>query len=460
MGWLNNLGQWISATGEKIANYGSEDRIGVHAEKLVQLAINGSIPFKPYTDIKEGETATMRAAYRGMTKEPVVRACLDTLIQGISSLDLETTPTDESPQAQEEANFCNDLITNSDEGIVGVAEAILSGGFIEGYSVCEPVWNEPGHSKGAWKDKRTLKILKPKPTDIYWLNVDKFLNVVGIKSTLTGDDFSPDEFLHFRNQPTFNYPTGTSVLRPCYRAGWMLDTSWKFRAIALERYTLPLLVGRYPQGRTSVQRALYEALKKARGAGVLTIPDEAMVEAITLAARGTADYKDSISDLNESVAMAILGGSLQTLVGYGAQRGDTGVHEAQSELRKWRGSVALCQAIKNGLYKPAMLHNYGPDRPVPTPTLGGVNDGEIIKGLEIDERMARLGWKLSKIELGKRTRRTWAKGTEDELQPPQSSVPPAMDLGNLGKALPNDGSSFSERGGISNMLMRTFRRTQ
>lgn len=451
MGWLTTAGRWVETAGQAIASWGqdTQQQVEREAEKLVQLAINGSIPFKPYQDLREGETATMRAAYRGMTKEPVVRACLDTLIQGISSLDLETTPTDESDQAQEEANFCNDLITNSSEGIVGIAEAILLNGYTEGYSVCEPVWVD--QKLGKWAGKRTLEILKPKPTDIFWLNVDKFLNVVGVRSTLTGDEFHPDEFVHFRNQPSNNYPTGTSVLRACYRGTWMLDTAWKFRAIAMERYTLPLLVGRYPQGRTSVQKALYEALRKAKGAGVLTIPDEAMVDAIALGSKGTGDFETAIRDINESIAIAILGGSLQTMIGYGAQRGDTGTHEAQSELRKWRGSVALCQVIKNGIYKPAMLHNFGPGRSIPTPVLGGIDDAAIIRGLEIDKRMADLGYKLSKRAMGKRTRRTEATDPEDELKPASTApTPGAGGIGNL----------FSENGGVGDMLARTFRRAR
>lgn len=452
MGFLAKVGKFIEATGRAIGG----EVLGTE-QKMVQLAIDGSIPFRPYADPKEGESAAMRAAYRSMAKEPAVRACLDTLVQSISSLDLETIPGEESDKGNEIATFCNDLITQSDEGILGIAEAILLPGYEEGYSISEAVWRPETYGKYA--GKRMLKQVKPKPSDVYWLEVDKFLDVTGIRSTLTTQLFSPDEFIHFRNQPKNNYPTGVSVLRACYRACWMLDTAWKFRAIAMERYSLPLLIGRYPLGRTNVQKALYETLKKARGAGVMTIPEEAMVEAITLAARGTADFEAGIRDLKEDIAIAILGGSLQTLVGYGASRGDTSQHAAQGELRVWRGSVALAQAIRHQLYKPAVLHNYGPSEPIPTPVLGGVNEGEVIKGLEIDERMQRLGWKHSKSAMGKRTRRTWADSPDDELVPPQAAAaaPPQQPGGGGLGAI--DAGMFSERG-VSGMLSRTFRRAQ
>lgn len=434
MGFLAKVGHFFESAGRMIGGLEPE-------QKMVQMAIEGSIPFRPYADPKEGESAAMRAAYRSMSKEPVVRACLDTLVQSISSLDLETLPGEDTDRGHEIADFCNDLIVNSDEGILGIAEAILMPGYEEGYSISEPVWRKDRY--GKWAGKETLKVVKPKPSDVYWLEVDKFLDVVGVRSTLKMTMFSPDDFIHFRNQPKNNYPTGVSVLRACYRAAWMLDTAWKFRAIAMERYSLPLLIGRYPLGRSNVQKALYETLKRARGAGVLTIPEEAMVEAITLSAKGQSDFQSGIQDLKEDIAVAILGGSLQTLVGYGAQRGDTNQHAAQGELRVWRGSVSLCQAIKHQLYKPAVLRNFGPAEPIPTPALGGVNESEVIKGLEIDERMQRMGWKHSKSAMGKRTRRTWAETPEDELAPPQSTPAPGAE--GAGQLDPFK-NTFSERG--------------
>lgn len=445
MGMLQKISHFFEQIGHVLGGTQVE-------QKMVQLAIDGSIPFKPYADPKEGESAAMRASYRSMSKEPVVRACLDTLVQSISSLDLETLPGEESDRGNHVAKFCNDLITNSEEGILGIAEAILMPGYEEGYSISEAVWRQEQY--GEWAGKQTLKIVKPKPSDVYWLEVNKYLDVTGIRSTLTTEMFSPEDFIHFRNQPKNNYPTGVSVLRACYRAAWMLDTAWKFRAIAMERYSLPLLIGRYPLGRSNVQKALYETLKRARGAGVLTIPEEAMVEAITLSAKGQSDFQSAIQDLKEDIAVAVLGGSLQILVGYRAQRGDTNQHAAQGELRVWRGSVSLCQTIKAQLYKPAVLHNFGPDVPVPAPVLGGVNETEVIKGLEIDERLQRMGWKHSKQAVGKRTRRTWAETPEDELTPPQATPPqpPSGQLEGMG-----DLGSFSE-GRAGGMLSRTFRR--
>src|SRR5258708_7873157 len=109
-------------------------------EKLVQLAITGSIPFLTYQDPKEGETPAMRDSYRKLTKEPIIRACIDTLIQGIASLDFEVKPASDSPRDHEIAEFCHDAITNSVDGLVGVIESIFYNSYVEGYSVSEKIW--------------------------------------------------------------------------------------------------------------------------------------------------------------------------------------------------------------------------------------------------------------------------------------------------------------------------------
>lgn len=400
-------------------------------ETIVSQVISGRLRFAQYVDPKEGETPAMRNSYRTLAKEPTVKCNLDTLVGGVAAGEIDVPPTDKSPRAAEVAEFCKDLIANCRDGIIGIAQAIIGNGMIEGYVVAEPKWEV--EKFGRWKGKIVLDQLKPKPTDDYWFEVDKFWNVTGIVSRFNQEVYPTSDFVYWRHHGGYtNNPHGTSLLRAVYRSAWMLDTVWKLRGIGLERYTLPVIIAKYPMNNDPVKIAMEAAVKRLKATGYGMIPQEAAVEPLQMAQRGTADFEAAVKDLKEDICIGMVGGSLQTLQGYTpGGRGSSKEHAGIVDNRVWMYANQLCEVIYRQILTPAVHWNYGTDTPVPKPVLGGLNDDEIKKSLDLDEQLQRMGYPVSISGVSERVRRSPATTPEDTLKAPQAAQPGSGGLGGL-----------------------------
>jgi len=407
-------------------------------EVIVSQVMQGRLRFAQYVDPREGETPAMRNSYRSLCKEPTVKSCLDTIVGGVASSELEVPPVNKgNPRDVEIAEFCRDLMREVDGGMIGVATAIIGNGCVEGYSICERKWKQI--KTGRWKGKQMIEAVKPKPTDLYWFEVDQFWNVTGVVSRMNPNTVHPTEdFIFWRHQNYSISPHGTSLMRACYRSAWMLDTVWKLRGIGLERYTLPVLVGKYPMNDDPVKASMEAAIRRLKANGYAMIPSEAAIEPMQLAQRGTADFEAAVKDLKEEICVGMIGASLQTLQGFTpGGRGSSAVHQGVVDTRIWMYANALREVIARQIFAPAVWANYGPDTEVPWPVLGGLNDDEVKKSLDLDEQMQRMGYPVSLTAISERTRRTPATSDADTLKPPSQAQPgiPGMPGGGLGGLL-------------------------
>jgi len=436
---FNSVSRWLTMAVERIAGRPKLE------EAIVAQYITGRLRFAPYVEPREGETAAMRASYRMLVKEPTVKSCLDSLIGGIASGELDVPPKAKDSRSVEIAEYCKDLIYNCSGGLVNICSAVIGNGLIEGYSVSEPVWEI--EDRGRWTRKSVLRQLKPKPTDDYWFEVDKFWNVTSVISRLTVEPYPVTDFVYWRHQNYTASPHGTSLLRACYRSAWMLDTVWKLRGIGLERYTLPAMIAKYPMGNDPVRVSMENAVRKIKAAGWATVPLEAALEPLQMSLRGTSDFEAAVKDLKEEICIAMLGGSLQTLQGFTpGGRGSSQEHAGVMQTRIWMLTMAICEVIYRQIFVPAVEWNYGKHTPVPHPVIGGINDDDIKRSLDLDEQMQRMGYPVSMAGVSERTRRAPGYG-DDILKPPQSQQQPQGGLGGmLGGQGPSDGL-FGPTGG-------------
>lgn len=435
---FDTLSRWLTMAAERINGRPKLEEV------IVSQIIQSRIRFAPYAETREGETPAMRASYRHLVKEPTVKSCLDTLIGGIAQGELDVPAKSKLPRDTEIADFCKDLIYNCSGGLVGLATSVIGNGLIEGYSVSEPVWEI--EDRGRWRAKSVLRAVKPKPTDDYWFEVDRFWNVTSIVTRLNLEPYPTSDFIYWRNGNLTNSPHGTSALRSCYRSAWMLDTVWKLRGIGLERYTLPAMIAKYPFGNDSVKRSMEAAVKRIKAAGYATIPQEAMLEPLQMSLRGTSDFEAAVKDLREDIAIAMTGGSLQMLQGFtpGA-RGSSKEHGSQLDTRVWMLTMALCEIIYRQIFCPAVEWNYGKDAEVPHPVIGGINDDDIKRSLDLDEQLQRMGYPVSISGISERTRRSPGAG-DDILKPPGQSQQPGLGgmfggLGDIGGQTPPGGDN-------------------
>src|ERR1043165_3495640 len=395
----------------------------------------------PYHDSLTGETATMRAAYRHMLRDPSVKAALMDKVLTVAALDTSVQPGGDTPKDQEGADLCQYAIDHLPGGLRGLVESVILPGLIDGYSITEKVYRlEP---RGQFARKLLPAQLKSKDSNHFRIEIDEYKNITGLIGMLynNGQRFDPSLFIVWQHLPIFSNPSGMSDMRAAYRAYWMIDTAWKLRAIYLEKYSAgPMIKGTYTDP-GSQKTALEKALEQAKASTWISIPSGALVEAMSLAQSGTADFKTAIDDLKHEVFLGISGAILQALEGstWGG-RGSSAIHKNTSDIRKWH--IASCvQDVVNAQFFPDIIDLNLAGCAYPRLTLGGVNDAEMASSLAVDVGLNRdLRLRLSKKDLYKRYGRPEPSDAADMLEPAALPAPSANGTNGIG--LP--GAGFAE----------------
>jgi hypothetical protein len=385
-------------------------------EKLRARLIGGDhqIRLLPILDSYTEETEEMRRVYRVMLRSPVVKAAVLTKILAVASLDIQVHPASDRLIDREAADFVRDSLNRARGGTRALAMSILMGGLIDGFSVCEKRWMVVEH--GRWKGKWALRDLKAKDTEHLWLVGDEFRNVVQVEDRRTARRYAPSNFVVWSHLPPYSAPTGMSDLRAAYRAFWLEDSAWQLRGTSLERYTLPMVLGKYKVN--DVKEELDQQLAQVRSQTWLTIPESAQVDVIQLAAANQSDFAAAIRDLREDVALAITGATLQMLQGQVADgRGDSQVHKQTSQLLQWYLAAEVGSALSDQVAPEMVAWNFSGAQS-PQVTLGGVDDSTMAASLAIDEGLLRMQVPLSLEEIYKRYGRGKPLNEADALRPP------------------------------------------
>lgn len=431
---VRNLARRVSGTGLPIPNNTSPSRDLIDRDVELpwlneQLRVYASqmrmrgVSYDNYT----AETAEMRLAYRKALAEPTVKSALLGKIYAVMALKPQFVPRDKvNPLEHEVAEFCKHLMDNAVGGTPGIIWAILSGGLIDGFSVCEPISTR--YDYGKYKGKIGLKKLKAKDTRLLQFEVDAFKNITAVINQVAGTTrLDPDDFVIFQNMQLFESPQGLSDLRSSYRAVEMIVHVLKLRAIFLDKYTGPFV---HAKTTDSAQRTrLANELKSARAQGVLVTDEQTEIALLDLAMSGTADFQAGLEDLRQEVAIGISGAFLHMLTGGGAQhRGNSEVQQSTVDLFIWSLSVQVASVIESQLLPDYVRWNYGKvDNP--KCTLEAPNPEYILSELKIDQALADLGFPLKLSELAERTGRTPAQSAAESVRgavanPPQTQPTP------------------------------------
>lgn len=381
------------------------------------------IRFLPYHDAVVDTTPEMQAAFRQMLREPAIKAPFLTKILSVAALTLTITPASKSQADRRIADFCQHAIRKSRGGSRRMVWNAFCGGLMDGYSISEKVWQPPS-GKGEWGDKLTIKCVKGK--DTRWLDLygDEYKNVTAIVDRRSHTFFNPSNFLVYQHLPIFESPTGMSDFRAAYRSYWLCDTAWKLRGIALDRYTLPMMLGKYSD--PTMRPSLEEQLALARSQSWMTIPEGAQVEAMQLATSAPADFQQAISDLRQEMFLAIVGAFLQSLEGSTPSgRGNSETHKSTTELLSWMLAEEFGDLLNDQLLPDLVDANFaGAD--YPTAALGAVDTGELLQELQLDQGLQAIGVELSKADVHERYHRVMPTDANDVLKPPGQQAAPNL----------------------------------
>jgi hypothetical protein len=367
---------------------------GQVVEKVRVASVGGRLRFLPWYDPYSDETPEMRQEYRHMLRESSVKAAFQTKVLSVISEDIQFQPDNEDdPREKEAASFYSYAFKRLKTRQLGWS--ILHPAVMDGHSVCEKVWDPDPLPSGKFKGKRCFKYVKAKDTRFLSLGIDPFRNITAIRGSgfNAGRVFSPSSFVIFSYFSLFENPAGMSDFRAAYRPYWIKDTLWKLRALHLEKWTGPFIVGHYTNQESKA--ALEAAFDDAKSSTWLTVPTGDVVECLDLAMKGTTDFKDGIADCDREMLIAIVGAHLQILEGQtGGARGNTKVHKEIGELIQWWLAATLADVYRDQIVMDLLHENYWDVEP-PDVSIGAVTDEAMIERLKVYEGMQKLGLKLS-----------------------------------------------------------------
>ncbi len=411
------------------AAHNTPAEIDLTAEKVRGGPKGVTLPaFLPWFDAVDGETAQIRAAYRPMFADSHVKTAFLGKILAVASLDLKVLPADKkSKRDRDVAEFVKWSLTERlADGIPGLVWSVLSGGLIDGFSVCEKVIKH--ETRGKYSGKYVLSELKPKDVgrDLV-LQTDDRRNVVGLLGLRYngGEEFHPADFLIYRHLSLYGSPVGTSDFRAAYRPYWIKDTAWKLRALAMERRASPLLFGTYKVA--STKASLDAVLSTANSRGWISAPEDAKLSAIDIAGGADGTFDAAIKALAHEIFLAIQGAILQSLEGSTTDgRGNSQVHRQTADQLVWHLAAALQSLLNNhdgGLVRDIVDLNYVVQE-YPRALLTAVDVGELAEEWKIDQGLLQAGLKLSKEELYERYGRQRPEEEDDTLEGAKPQQPP------------------------------------
>lgn len=394
----------------------------LHEQMRVYAGVN-HLRRSPFHDNFTGETREMRLKYRYALAEPSVKAALIGKIISVCSLSLQVTPKNrKDPRDKAVADCVKHAIEASEYGLTGVLWDMLSGGLMDGWSVCEPVWKT--ETRGQWRGFKVLEAFKGKDTRYIQPETDPFLNITALYSLRgnAGKRFNPKDYVVFSYLSFFQNPTGMSDLRASYRAIEMLPALVRMRMVFLEKFVGPFLHGKIKD--RSLRAQMKAELAKARADGYIATDDTTDIEILNLATSSTSEFQGAITDLRQEVAIGISGAFLHMLTGetQGA-RGNSKVQQETTEGFVWMLADQASNRLKRQLAPHIVDHNFGAQTDIPNITLEAVNPDDILKDLAIDEKLHGMGGPLSLDELYDRARRTIPMTPEDTLKGVDTSTP-------------------------------------
>ena len=374
------------------------------------------------------EDAAMRLLFReAYRKEPSVRSAVQGKVNATASLDLTVTPRNRRRVEDcKAAEFVKWSIENSERGIFGLVQDILTPAFVDGWSLAEVSLNVVDDADSdEWKGFWTLRQARPIDSQYMRLQLDQYRNDVGVVNLVRGvQRYEPAKTLLFTHNGWHNNPFGQSDLRAVIRAVHLIEDAYRVWFIAIKRFGLPYFHGKVSS--TTNRRQLEEALKELYAGGWAVTSDKDAIEVLNLSsAANFKAFEEKINKLREDVFLAIRGVYLPFLEGQGGagSHGDTSVHKVARDAQEDVIQKQLCHLLNRKLVPFLVRPNFGMGVGLPKIALGGTNWGEVKQRGEVFKialNDCRLS--LSKTQVYddmKCAPPEMVEGLDDELKPPE-----------------------------------------
>lgn len=371
-----------------------------------------------------------RDAYRSlMLKEPAVATPFWLRLSSLMTLQPKMLPADpDNPRSVSLANFVKYAIGCVDGGWPFLLGSIGAGGLLDGFSVCELVFDFP--ERGPWKGKRwVLREAAPLDGRFLRFDVDHFKRVRGVRGLKAnaGKVFDADRFAIYSHQQLFNNPFGISQFRSAYRAAVMLESAIKLRIILLQNYSGPFLA--FKSGAQTTREQAMRIVAHARSLGYIVCDPADEIQVLNMAAGTDAQFQSCLDDLRKEMYTAIAGASLPFMEGRsGAEVGNSEVQKSVTQALDSLFAVGVATTINRHIIPSLVRANIDDDSlDFPTLQLGDQSPKETKAAGDNFEQAKRIGVPLSKKQIQRTLGLEEPSGPDDELAEPEVSGSPAFD---------------------------------
>lgn len=258
-------------------------------------------------------------AYEKMMNDDQVNLCISGVKLIRLSSGYEVEEASEDPIDQEIADFVGDVIESMADTSTHNLLFNVMGGLEIGWSLQEIIWEFI--EKGPWQGRLGIKAIKSKNPKWFNVQVDDFsnpLSIVSLSYPEYAKKYPIEKFLLYSFQKRYENVFGTGRLRSLYNWWWVKQVMIRAMGVYMEKFGLPLPVGKYPKHFSKEQQADFlAALTKLRIEHAIILPDGTTVDFVEATGKGSEAFLNIIEKADAQIAKVIMGQTLTSGVGKG-----------------------------------------------------------------------------------------------------------------------------------------------
>lgn len=251
-----------------------------------------------------------------------VATCIDSRKAGVTSLNWQLIHKNDKKYKE----FYDELFKNQID-VFNIINDILNAP-LYGFQPIEIVWEKAGNYI-------IPKEIQAKPQEWFFYNNDRELcfKAKGHTNGIILSTYSR-KILCPRHKPTFKNPYGQALLSRCFWDVAFIKGGFEFWAKFMEKYGMPFLSGKYPDGASDeVKEQLLACLEKMAQDAVSVMPDNSTFEIKDAAAKSASAqiYEKFIIMCQKNISKNILGQTLTTDAG---EKGSYAIGKVHANVRE------------------------------------------------------------------------------------------------------------------------------
>lgn len=294
----------------------------------------------PNSDTILRKTGTTYAGYRELLNDPHLWSCIQSRKSGTLSSDFEITGAS--------SQFISEVFSSVD--VQKLAEDILDSTLF-GFQPIEIYWEV--------RDKKILPSkFVSKPQEYFYIDKSGQLKYRA-NGQLDGSELPAMKFLDVRYKSGHSNPYGISLLSKCYWSVKFKNGGIRFWVNFMERYGMPLLIGKYTRGSTrSESEKLAEELATMTEDSVIVTPNDIDIEMEEPHRYSSVRlYSELIKLCNTEISKAVLSQTLTTEISGGSRAAAETHYKVRHELI--RSDMRLVEQAINTLISYVVELNFG-----------------------------------------------------------------------------------------------------